>query len=247
MKPATRRLPGVQPLKSENFFYIDESFELQMEYRERLLNTKRDKVYFNNFKSKTVCQELLAFVIYELKKNNRYVFRGKKVIRPDGREVNLIDKDPLKVASRLVQEDLLLLRKEGNEHILRAGVLCFPASWTLKEKNNKSLTFIHGPVKEYGSDLSLRIEKMFRNLKSELPIWRANFLLYDDHELFQPRSEEDEKGHLHKKLSQFMRVERQTLKKLPVSECILFSIHTFVVPYSKLSTVQKDTLTTVLE
>jgi len=43
-----------------------------------------------------------------------------------------------------------------------------------------------------------------------------------------------------------VRVERQTLKKLPLSETVLFSIHTFVVPYSKLTNDQKRTLDTVL-
>ena len=246
MNPVTLRLPGVQPIKSDSFFVTDDVFHLQMAYRQELLDTKQDKVYFNNFETDNACMELLKFVIGEVKKNAQYSFSGNKVIRPDGVEVDLLKKDPLRVASSLVQEDLLLLRKEGLEHVLRAAVLCFPASWTLSEKKNKSLTSIHGPVKEYKPDIAFRIEKMFRNLKSELPIWRANFLLYDDYELFQPRLEQDEKGNSHKRLSQFMRVERQTLKKLPLSDTVLFSIHTFVVPYSKLTNDQKRTLDTVL-
>jgi hypothetical protein len=160
--------------------------------------------------------------------------------------LNLLSEDPLLTASRLVQEDLLLLRKEGDEHILRAGVLCFPASWTLNEKKNKSLTNIHGPVKEYDKLLAPRIEKMFSNMRSSTPIWRSNFLLYDDYELFQPRLEKDEKGNGHKKLSQFMRVERQSLKKFSRSSNILFSIHTFVVPYLNLTSEQKETLESFL-
>ena len=116
-----------------------------------------------------------------------------------------------------------------------------------KEKKNKSLTFIHGPVKEYNFDLANRIEKMFSNLKPDLPIWRANFLLYDDYELFQPRLEKEERGYSHKNLSKYMRVERQTLKKLPNSGVIIFCIHTFVVPYQNLSFEQKTSLEKFLE
>jgi hypothetical protein len=83
---------------------------------------------------------------------------------------------------------------------------------------------------------------MFSNIRPRTPIWRANFLLYDDYELFQPRLEKDEKGNSHKKLSQFMRVERQTLKKFSASKNILFSIHTFVVPFISLTSEQKETL-----
>ena len=246
MSKITRRLPGVQPLKSESYFIVDEVFHRQMAYRQKLLKTQKEKVYFNNFETSGACYELLDFVIEELKKNSRYLFNKQKIVRPDGVEVDLLSDDPLTVAASLVQEDLLLLKKEHVEHTLRAGVLCFPASWTLDEKKNKSLTRIHSPVNEYGQEIASRIEKMFTNLKPETPIWRANFLLYDDYELFQPRLENQEKGNIRKRLSQFMRVERQTLKKLPISETILFAIHTFVVPYKKLSESQKKTLSPFL-
>ena len=246
MKPATSRLPGIQPIKSDGCFMMDEVFQLQMDYRDELLSKKFDQVYINEFSSGDACNELLEFVIGELKQNDKYTFYDNKVIRPDGVELNLFSEDPLLTASRLVQEDLLLLSKEGEEHILRAGVLCFPASWTLNEKKNKSLTEIHGPVEEYDTGLAPRVEKMFSNMRSSTPIWRSNFLLYDDYELFQPRLEKDEKGNSHKKLSQFMRVERQTLKKFSESKNILFSIHTFVVPYLNLTSEQKETLKIVL-
>ena len=242
MKPVTSRLPGVQPIKSEGCFFVDEVFQLQMQYRDELLNKRFEQVYINEFKNSDDCSELLEFVIRELKSNEKYTFNDNKVMRPDGVELNLLADDPLLTASRLVQEDLLLLRKEEDEHILRAGVLCFPASWTLSEKKNKSLTDIHRPVKEYNEGLAPRIEKMFSNMSSETPIWRANFLLYDDYELFQPRLEKEEKGNSYKKLSQFMRVERQALKKFPISKNILFSIHTFVVPYLNLTNEQRETL-----
>ena len=185
---------------------------------------------------------MLAYVVQELKKNKSYCFNNNKVIRPDGKEIRLDGQDPLIVAARLVQEDLLLLQKENLEHVLRAGVLCFPASWTLSEKKNKSLTRIHGPVDEYTPDIAVRIEKMFSNLKPDLPIWRANYLLYDDHELFQPRLEKDEKGNSRKKLSKYLRVEKQTLKKLPINGSVLFSIHTFVIPYNSLNSHQMKSL-----
>ncbi len=247
MSQATRKLPGVQPIVSSDIFLVDEVFEQQMGYRDKLLKTRSDEVYFNDFDTKDPSKELLNYVITELKKNERYKFSGQEVMRPDGVKVHLINEDALRVAGSLVQEDILLLQKEGDQHILKAGVLCFPASWTLGEKKNKSLFEIHGPVRDYSKQLGLRIEKMFTNLKPKIPIWRANYLLYDDHELFQPRSEIEERGNSRKKLSTFMRVERQTLSKLALTETILFAIHTFVVPYSNLSSEQKRTLGEILE
>ena len=109
IKAVTRKLPGVQPVKSERFFLVDEVFKLQLEYREKLLNSNRQKVYFNDFDSEEVAQELLNFVLNELRKNELYSFEEKSVRRPDGVIVDLLNEDPLNVAARLVQEDLLVL------------------------------------------------------------------------------------------------------------------------------------------
>ena len=142
----------------------------------------------------------------------------------------------------LVQEDILVLVKENNEHVLKAGVLCFPASWTLGEKMNRSLTSIHSPVSEYDTSLASRVEKMVTNLRPNYNIWRANFLLYDDYELFQPRKEKEEKGNPHKTMAKFLRVERQTFSKLKNNEALIFAIHTFVVPFNQLSEIQRSTI-----
>ena len=85
---------------------------------------------------------------------------------------------------------------------------------------------------------------MFTNLKVETPLWRANWYLYDDPELFTPQKEA---------LSQttrksffegdfWVRVERQTLVRLPESDAIVFGIHTFVVGKPDLTSNQIDSL-----
>ena len=132
--------------------------------------------------------------------------------------------------------------KENNEHVLKAGVLCFQASWTLGERMNRSLTSSHSPVSEYDTSLASRVEKMVTNLRPNYNIWRANFLLYDDYELFQPRKEKEEKGNPHKTMAKFLRVERQTFSKLKNNEALIFAIHTFVVPFNQLSEIQRSTI-----
>jgi hypothetical protein len=242
MKEATRRMPGVQPLVAKDYFFVDDAFKKQMKYRDQLLLERFDEVYANKFTSNDECEELLEFVISHLKDNGAYKFKKNKLIRPDGVEFDLDGCDPLRLAASFVQEDILLLKKEKDEHILKAGVLCFPASWSLSEKIERSLTAIHSPVGEYTDQIAPRIEKMFSNMRVDTPIWRSNFLLYEDYELYQPRLEQHENGNTHKRLSQFMRVERQTLVKLPLTEAVMFAIHTFVVPYIDLTVDQKISL-----
>ncbi len=242
MNAATRKLPGLQPLDREPIFICDEVYELQMRYREKLLKEKTKSVYINTFESNEPTSEILTFVKNQLKSNPKYRFRQNHILRPDKVSISLLEEDYLSTAARLVQEDLLVLERFGDRYILRAGVLCFPASWTLNQKIGKSLMSIHKPVTTYNQNISDRVEKILLNLKPNIPVWRANYLFYNSFELYHPKKEFEEKEDENKKGGLFMRVERQTLNKFSKSGNILFGIHTFVVPFRQLSKIQRTTL-----
>ena len=99
---------------------------------------------------------------------------------------------------------------------------------------------IHRPVQHYTEKISRLVQRMFVNLKVETPLWRANWYLYNDPELFAPQKEELSQatrksffeGHF------WVRVERQTLVRLPVTGAIIFGIPTFVVSRSRLTLSQ---------
>ena len=77
---------------------------------------------------------------------------------------------------------------------------------------------------------------MFNNLQINKPLWRANWYLYQDPELFSPLSEEfshtTNKDFLDEDF--WVRVERQTLMRLPDTGSIIFGIHTYVVKKNNL-------------
>ncbi len=224
MAEKTRRLPGIQPVAAGEWLLRDEVFAQQMAYRDHLLATRRDAVFRAAPASLPAQQELLELVLAEL--DAGYDVNGRCVRRPDGVSVETGDDAPVVDAARLVQEDLLIL-EERDEYALTAGVLCFPASWTLDEKFRRGLVGIHGPVDEYDADMARRVGRMFMAIRPEQPLWRANFLRYDDPDLHQPRREGDAR-----RLSgngEYVRVERQTLLKLPTSGAVVFGIHTYVV------------------
>lgn len=215
----TRKLPGIQPVPKGDWLLRDEVFDQQMAYRDHLINTRRNDVVRAVDASLDAQQELLATVLAELKAN---------YLRPDG---VLVDPDadmPIVTAARLVQEDLLILE----DGILTAAVLCFPASWTLSEKFARGMMAIHGVVDEYNDDMARRVGRLFDAIRPEQPLWRANFMIYVDAELHQPRLEADRRDSGE---GRFVRVERQTLRKLPKTQAVVFGIHTYVVPLDKLS------------
>ena len=75
---------------------------------------------------------------------------------------------------------------------------------------------------------------MLSAIRVDQPLGRANFLIYTDPELHQPRSEGIAKP-IDPKAPRYVRVERQTFRRLPETLAVIFTIHTFVVPASILS------------
>lgn len=232
MVKKTLRLPGIQPLEIGEWLIQDDVFDQQMAYRDHLLDTKRDQVYQAKSSSLPAQNELLALVLATL--GEKYQQQESAMVRPDQRVVDL-KQTPIIVAAQLVQEDLLIL--EGDQ--LTAAVVCFPASWTLSEKFGRGMAAIHGVVAEYDDDMSRRVGRLFNTIRPDQPLWRANFMVYENADLYQPTLEAETRS---SKTGRFVRVERQTLRKLPETGAVVFGIHTYVVPIDTLSELERQEL-----
>ena len=145
-------------------------------------------------------------------------------------------------AARLVQEDLCLMQPVGAEHVLTGAVLCFPASWTLAEKLGRPLSGIHTPVAVYDAGMAARVQRLFDLIRPERPMWRQNALVYADPDLHQPRPEAAPRR---EKATQgrYLRSEKQCLLRVPSSDAVAFTIHTYVVPLSALPVDARSRLT----
>lgn len=232
--PATRRLPGIQPLDWDDWLRVDDAYVGQMAERERLLKGWRDAVVAEG----GPVEELLALVLQRLP----FPREGSLVLCPDGRRVDVGQGDPWGVLGRLVQCDFCLLEKRQDEHVLTGAVLCFPASWSLGEKIGRPLVAIHEPVAPYDGDLAKRVQRLFDAMRPVCPLWRVNALLYDDPQLFQPRRLPSVRGGRLALEAPFVRAERQALVKLPRSGAVVFSIHTSVVRRARLTRRQMHAL-----
>lgn len=231
--PALSRLPGILPLKIDDWLVRDEVFAPQMAYRDHLLANKTDVVFRTTPGASRACQELLQMVSGLLSDVPGYVIADTSITRPDGAEVALEGAHPLMTAARLAQEDFCILQKQDDEHVLTAGALCFPSSWSLDEKMGRPLVSIHEPVDNYDGDVARRVQRLFDLMHPDRPLWRANTLVYSDPDLHQPRRENARRTLRHDgKL--WLRSERQCLVKLPQTGAVVFSIHTWVVPFEKL-------------
>ena len=140
-------------------------------------------------------------------------------------------KNPIELASLLVQEDLVLMSPKEDKFYLEAASLSAPSHWSLTEKFSKSLMDLHDGVPGYREDIGKRVDEIFNKLPTERILERYNWSIYDDPKLFQPvHSKPLVEFKETKPYKLFLRVERQTIRKLPKNGSVLFTIRVHVDP-----------------
>ena len=129
--------------------------------------------------------------------------------------------------------------------VLAAACVCFPPRWVLATKIGKPMAAVHEHVAYYDEHLSLPVDSFFERLTVDRPMWRLNWNLMDDPTLFQPVAGSaasvpaDEVGD-----RIWLRIERQTLRRLPETGAIVFGIRIHQRPLSALAT-RPDELATL--
>lgn len=233
MDPRTARLPGVLPMDGDDWLRVDDGFAGQMAERDRLLAQVPGAVHALTDAGRPAATELYNAILSRLTGQPGYRIGQTTALRPDGVEVPLDPGQPLMTLGRLVQADLCLMERHGDEHVLTGAVLCFPASWSLAEKIGRPLIGIHIPVPSYDGDIARRVQRMFDAVRVEQPLWRANALVYVDPTLHQPRRESDPRTD--RRGGRYVRSERQCFVRLPQTRAVVFSIHTYVVRIESLT------------
>jgi dimethylamine monooxygenase subunit A len=241
MDARTARLPGVQPVAGDDWLRVDDAFAGQMGERDRLIRDHSGLVHALLPEARDAADELYARVLGHL--GPEYSVGDGQVRRPDGVAVAVDDAHPLLTLGRLVQEDLCILQDNGTEHVLTGAILCFPASWTLAEKIGRPMSAIHGPVHEYDARIATSVQRMMRAIQPGAMLWRANALVYDDATLHQPRVEGARRPPPVEGL--YLRSERQSFVRLPVTGAVVFAIHTYVVRVSDLSADAREGMAAV--
>lgn len=215
-------LPGMAPCRPDDWLRVDEAYLAQMAYRAELLKQQTKNVLYQSDAAYEACCEVLDQAL-EILPGLGFEIGAEGVTCPDGRRVEIDRAAPLRTLGHLVQEDICILQKRGDEHVLTAAVLCFPANWRLAEKVERPLTGIHAPVDEYDDNIARRVQRLFDAVRVGQPLWRFNKLRYADADLHQPRRREVGAE------MPFTRSERQCILRLPKTDAVVFTINSFVV------------------
>ena len=210
------------PCGADDWLHVDEAYAAQMAYRARLLAERPDAVLYETETTRATGREVLDEALRILPGLGFGVTAGL-VACPDGRIVKVDTTKPLRTLGHLLQEDICILEKQGDEHVLTSAVLCFPASWRLADKIGRPLIAIHEPVAEYDDNIARRVQRLFDGVRAGRPMWRFNKLFYSNADLHQPHKKADDD------MTPFIRSERQCILRLPQTDAVVFTIHTYVV------------------
>ena len=209
-----RMAMGLRPLDLATWLEVDDQRAEELALKDELLASRYDVVVRTQDSGDVPSAELLEEITRFLSERHPAL-----TLEPPRRE------HPLVSAARLVQEDLCVMVR-SDQWRLAAACVCFPSRWELATKIGCSLDEIHGPVPLYASRLASPTLSFFDRLSPDRSFWRLNWTLLDDAVLHQPsapRRAPDgglERWHF--------RVERQTLRRLPRSDAVVFTIRTYV-------------------
>jgi hypothetical protein len=144
------------------------------------------------------------------------------------------DQHPLEAAGRRTQEDLVVMVPRDGGYHLDAAVLCFPSHWRLGDKLGGSASAIHGPVPGYEAELAAKVDRFLDRLRPDVIVARRNWSVHGDDALHAPVPPVDpapvEVDRVGEAL--WLRSERQTLRRLPSSGAVLFTIRVQQAPFA---------------
>jgi hypothetical protein len=226
---------GLRPLAEADWIEVDEHRDADLAEKRRLLRTCPEQVVAvvddPDGRVRAASEELLGRVVENLAAHHS----GSGAPRPPAASSGSLH--PVDAAGRLTQEDwcVHLPDPQGRWRLVAASV-CFPTRWDLRTKIGRTIREIHSPVPLYDEQLAGPMDRYFARMRPEQAAWRLNWNLLDDPTLHQPthRRETDQLRSDEVGERMWLRVERQTLRKLPATGAIVFGIRVHQDPLASL-------------
>ena len=234
---------GLRPLDPHEWLEVDEDLGGFLAHKARILDERHDDVVAvvddPDGRVRRACQELLDVLVGHLGSVHRSTHRrAGEVVEVHGgvgpvpvtpTSLDRADLHPVDAAGRLVAEDWAVQLDGPAGWTLAAASVCSPTRWVLADKLGLPMAAVHAPVSGYREQLADPVDRFFDRLEVGAPRWRLNWNLTDCDDLYQPggkyRTEPaeglgaDDVGD-----RVWLRVERQTLRRLPDSGAVVFGI-----------------------
>lgn len=204
---------GTRALEASAWLLVDEHRDAELDRKRKLIDERREIVVAATPGTQDAEAELVDLI-------RAATDRPLDTARPS-----------LVAAALAVQEDLCVLRRDvEGRWILASGVVCFPSMWRLPDKVGLPRAEVHGPVPAYADELAARVDRFVDRLRPDRPVWRRNWLVHASDELHLPEPPPPPEPPPDVPDGLWLRSERQTLRRLPRTDAVVFTIRTQQVP-----------------
>ena len=248
--PPFRLSMGLLKIPAKEWFEIFDLQEraLQMKEKRRLLSHYHNSVFMADSSSLAASTEVLNLMHEHLpnvrpdlysRSSNNIKLKSHFNFKEENWSTNLKTNEihPLDLAARLVQEDMIVMlppepmkAQSLKGWWLAAGSVAFPSRWSLRDKFGLPMDMIHAPVPFYKEQIQHTVNNFFNVMPYDEIYARRNWSLYDNSflrhdgkkQLNEIRQEPITSINAGDRL--WLRVERQTLRKLRQTGAILFTI-----------------------
>ena len=224
---------GLVPIDEAAWIETDTELAAELAAKRALLESRHAEVFQALPLAAAAAHELLRVLAANLARHHAACFAlasDRLVNKVTGEAWNIASPSPhpLDVAGRLVTEDFCLMERAGGQYILTGAALCAPSRWRLAEKIGRPASAIHAPVPGYPETLGRAVEHFFAALKPQTLVSRVNWGITDEPAPFQPVAGPPNPAVTTANAGEtlWQRVERQTLRRLPATEAIVFTIRT---------------------
>lgn len=209
--------PGLKPIPPETWLAPDTERHVLDEKR-ALMRAQRSAVYAVRDGSEAAIEELAAAV---------HAVAGPASEAWPG---------ALEAAASTVSDDFcILIKSESGQWCLEAASVCAPTFWRLGDVIGQPLGGLHAPVPGANPDLVGRIHRMFDAIQPGTVLQRFNWNVQPGPERFTPsqasfKVKADAMPTPGALDALWLRVERQTIMKLPACGAMVFTIRVAIDP-----------------
>ncbi|KZL83010.1 mannosyl transferase [Colletotrichum incanum] len=244
---------GLRSIQPEEWIELDNHFPKFHTDKTNRIQERGEKCFGADPEAYPAAMELLEELVQYLPARYPTLFKRTAVgidNKWSGESFNIIEtplkEDPMAIAAKLVQDDLAIMieRPDGKYYFL-AGAILLAGFWRLGDKFGMSLEEIHtsGDVPHYKEKLHNGMASFFKRLRCDQIYSRNNYFIQVDDSLPWSWSigEEDspvvswstaEKDRAIE--HHYFRSERQSLRRLPKTKAIVFTIRTYFHPITEL-------------
>ena len=221
---------GLRPLDPARWIEPDHEWQEFHQHKLRCLETRRDAVLQVLEGSTPAQEELRDYLTTHLLEDHAATFSaidGTMQHTASGTPLPGCEPPILEAALR-VQDDLCLMESSPEGYRLTAALLCSPSYWHLEDKIGRTMDQIHEPVPGYAAELAKPANRFFERLEAGNPVWRAIWTVTAHSGLMQ-RFDPPTPGDVDQD-PLWLRVERQTVTRLPETRAICFTIRLHQYP-----------------